>query len=114
MGIRWTLGDQTSLSEAFVTSATELPEMCLPVAYVVRIRGVPSDVWVGQHAALTITVSRNRTRPATTSLRGTLKDQAHLMGLLMELYDLGYPILSVKYLPAQDTPEQRTNLAVVR
>jgi hypothetical protein len=88
--------------------------MCRPAAYVVRVLGVLNDVRVAQHAAVNITVSADLSKPATTALTVTLKDQAHLMSLLMELYELGYPILSVEYLPMQSAPESRANSAVVR
>jgi hypothetical protein len=79
--------------------------MCRPAAYVFRVLGVLDDVRVAQHPAVNITVSPDLSKPATTALTVTLKDQAHLMSLLMELYELGYPILSVEYLPTQDAPE---------
>ena len=40
-----------------MVSATELPDMCGSVAYVVRVLGVLNNVWLAQHAALNITVS---------------------------------------------------------
>jgi hypothetical protein len=88
-----------------MTSVTELPGMCRPVSYVVRVLGVPTDGRVAQYAAVNVTVSPDLSRPDTTALTVTLKDQAHLMSLLMELYELGYPILSVEYLPTQGAPE---------
>ena len=105
MGIVLTLGGQTSPGEVLMVSATELPDMCGSVAYVVRVLGVLNDVRLAQHAALNVIVTPDLSRPATTALTGTLKDQAHLMSLLMELYDLGYPILSVEYLPVESAPE---------
>jgi len=79
--------------------------MCRPAAYEARVLGVLNDVRVAQQAAVTITVSPDLSEPATTALTATLKDQAHLLSLLMELYELGYPILSVEYLRTQDKPE---------
>ena len=62
-----------------------------------------SDTWAAEYIAMNMAVDIDPSRPDTTTLVGTLKDQAHLVGLLTRLYDQGYPILSVEYLPTQDT-----------
>ena len=53
---------------------------------------------------MNLTVDIDSTGADTTTLIGTLKDQAHLVGLLTRLFDQGYPILSVEHLPTPDTP----------
>ena len=85
-------------------SGAEHLDMCRPAVYVVRVLGALSDTWASTYATMTTTVDHVQTNQATTTLVGTLKDQAHLVGLLMRLYDQGYPILFVEYLPAMAAP----------
>jgi hypothetical protein len=83
-----------------MSKATEMPDMCQPVSYVICVRGILNDTWADLHMALNITVDHDAGGPSTTELTGILKDQAQLVGLIMRLYDQGYPILSITYLPA--------------
>ena len=45
---------------------------------------------------MTISVSDEDDAPATTTLTGTVADQAALLGLLQQLYTLGLPLLLVR------------------
>lgn len=49
--------------------------------------------------------SRVHGNPAITTLTGVVVDQACLISVLIELYDLGYPLLDVKRL-SDVVPEQ--------
>ncbi len=85
-----------------MTTPSEAPDLwCQPVAYAVRVQGAVSDTWIAEYAALKMTVDRDAEGVVTTSLVGTLRDQAQLIGLLTRLYDLSHPIISVQCLPAQ-------------
>jgi hypothetical protein len=81
-------------------SATEHVDMCRPAVYAVRVQGALGDTWTAAYTTMTIKVDHVEDNQATTTLVGTLKDQAQLVGLLMRLFDLGYPILFVEHLPA--------------
>ena len=83
--------------------------MDAPLACTIRIQGALSPHWSARLGALTITLCD---RPgagaaATTELRGALLDQAALVGVLMTLYDLGYPLLAVRCAPAPGGPTAR-------
>lgn len=64
--------------------------------YTITVQGcVPAD-WVDYLGGLTVTTNTKTTQPITT-LSGTMTDQAALMGVLNNLYNLGFSILSVEY-----------------
>ncbi len=86
-----------------MTGSLQQPDMWGPIAYLIRITGILSDTWAAEYAAMNIAVEIDASRPNTTTLVGTLKDQAQLIGLITHLYDQGYPIIAVEYLPPPGT-----------
>ena len=69
-----------------------------PAIYAIRIGGVLAPSWSDQLGGMRITVVEAGDE-AITELVGRLADQAALHGILAALYELGFPMLSVEYLP---------------
>jgi hypothetical protein len=63
--------------------------------YRIRIQGRLGTQWADYLGGLDISVSRGD--PPVTTLSGRVIDQAALIGIINGLYDLGFPLLSVKY-----------------
>ena len=61
--------------------------------YEIKVKGVLDAAWAGYFGGLAI-VSKD----GETTLSGTVVDQAALHGLLMQIRDLGLPLLSVERL----------------
>ena len=78
----------------------------LPSSYRIRVEGPVSAGWVSRLADMTIRVRQAASRQQVTTLTGEMRDQAALMGVLTELYDMGFPLLKVERLgpppPAED------------
>jgi hypothetical protein len=70
----------------------------LPSRYRIRVQGPLSADWASRLAEMTITVRQAASRQQVTTLTGEVRDQAALMGVLMALYDLGFPLLNVERL----------------
>jgi hypothetical protein len=69
-----------------------------PATYAIRICGVLAPTWSDHMGGMRITVVEAGDE-AITELVGRLADQAALHGVLAGLYELGFPMLSVEYLP---------------
>lgn len=69
-----------------------------PASYVIRIRGALEPEWSARLGGLRILVVSAGPYTAT-ELSGRLPDQAALIGVLISLYDLGLPLLSVERMP---------------
>lgn len=65
--------------------------MSAPSRYELRVDGHLADRWSAWFGGLTLV----REPDGTTTLRGTVTDQAELHGLLAKIRDLGVPLLSV-------------------
>jgi hypothetical protein len=86
----------------------------LPGRYRIRVQGQLSASWSGRLSDMAITVRHPAGRQAITTLTGTVRDQAALMGVLSTLYDMGCPLLKVERLdalPKDETPNGRTELS---
>lgn len=83
-----------------VTRAGGSP-MDTPRRYVIHVEGPLDLTWSDRLGGLTISVIRTDGN-TMTELSGSLRDQSALMGILMGLYDLGLPLISVMYRPGQD------------
>ncbi len=71
----------------------------------ISILGFLSADWSDRLGSLKIaTLSSTDGQPVTT-LTGEVVDQAALIGVLNALYDLRYPLLSVRYQPQNDSVE---------
>ena len=66
--------------------------------YRIQVQGCVGDDWADWFDGIVVTVKAHPHGPSTTTLTGTLIDQAALQGLLSKLYNLGLPLLSVQIL----------------
>jgi hypothetical protein len=64
------------------------------IPYQIKIAGRPSENWSDWIDRVDIQIDTDPSGLATTTLTGTI-DQAGLIGLLRQLYSLGYPLISV-------------------
>jgi hypothetical protein len=78
-----------------------------PRWYVIHAEGPLDATWSDRLGGLAITVS-GTTNDVTTELSGPLRDQSALMGVLMCLYDLGLPLISVMYQPEHSGGREET------
>ncbi len=67
-----------------------------PQAYVITVRGQVTLEWAEYLGGLEIK-SKQGADQTTTTLSGKLIDQADLLGVLNNLYTLGYSIISVTH-----------------
>jgi hypothetical protein len=64
--------------------------------YEIRVVGKLDENWSNRLGGLMITSSILNNQQVITTLKGNLIDQAALFGVLMTLYDLRLPLLSVE------------------
>ena len=69
------------------------------IVYQIKIAGQPSENWSDWIEPLDIQFETDLSGLTTTSLTGIF-DQAALLGLLRRLYHLGYPLISVNCVKA--------------
>jgi hypothetical protein len=74
-----------------------------PGVYRILIPGQLPAQWADSFGGMTICISPGKTR--TTTLTGVMIDQARLIAVLTELYDLGCTLLEVVRLPDPRTSE---------
>jgi hypothetical protein len=74
------------------------PTLFDPATYTIRVRGALAPTWSDQLGGMRITVTEAGD-DAITELVGRLADQAALHGVLAGLYELGFPMLLVEYIP---------------
>ena len=74
------------------------PRPNAPAHYEIRVEGHLDEHWSAWFGSLTLI----REDDGTTTLRGTVTDQAELHGLLAKVRDLGAPLLSVNTSDAPD------------
>ena len=67
-----------------------------PANYEIRVVGKLDENWSNRLGGLMITSSILNNQQVITTLEGNLIDQAALFGVLMTLYDLRLPLLSVE------------------
>ena len=72
--------------------------MASPAKYRIRIQGYLDNTWANQLGELTFTNHLTSRQPMETVLTGQVMDQAELLGVLNNLYGLGFPLLSVECL----------------
>ena len=76
-----------------------------PGRYQISIQGVLSADWSDRLGGLEIVTTPSADGPPVTTLTGEVVDQAVLLGVLTTLYDLRYPLLSVRYQAQGDSVE---------
>jgi hypothetical protein len=75
-----------------------------PATYRIEVRGRLTADWQDRLAGMTVTPIREGPGEYMTELRGLLRDQAELSGVLDTLYHLHLPILRLEQI--DDSPEQ--------
>jgi hypothetical protein len=65
-----------------------------PITYQIKIAGRPSENWADWIDKVDIQIDTDTSGLAITTLIGAI-DQAGLIGLLRQLYSLGFPLISV-------------------
>lgn len=72
------------------------------IPYQIKIAGRPSENWSDWIDEVDIQIDTDSAGLSTTTLTGTI-DQAGLIGLLRQLYSLGFPLISVNcFRPGED------------
>jgi len=74
------------------------PSIGSAATYQIRVIGQINENWATRLGGLTIISSKEADQQIVTSLQGDLVDQAALFGVLMTLYDLRLPLISVECL----------------
>jgi hypothetical protein len=69
-----------------------------PATYRISVEGRIPAGWRDRLEGMTITEDLSEAGPPVTTLAGELSDQAALAGVLIALYELHLPVLSVKRL----------------
>jgi hypothetical protein len=75
-----------------------------PLDCTIRAAGALDARWSDRLGGLRVRASGDDSDSPVTELSGTLLDQGALVGVLMTLYDLGLPLLSVACRAAQRRP----------
>jgi hypothetical protein len=75
-----------------------------PGTYRIRVQGHLAAHWTDALGGMAISCREGRGKPSTSTLTGTLIDQACLMGVLTALYEMGYTLLDVKRLHESSAP----------
>ena len=69
-----------------------------PAAYRIYVKGFLDESWSDRFSGLQIENQTSTTEPPTTILQGTLLDQAQLLGVLNNLYEMHMSLISVELL----------------
>ena len=72
-----------------------------PANYRIRLQGNLDQSWSVYLEEMTITVAKTAAGAPVTVLTGRLVDQAALVGVLNNVYDLGFSLLSVECLECE-------------
>ena len=70
----------------------------MPAHYRILLRGGLDENWSCSLSDMKISVSVNAEKVTITTLKGELQDQAALMGVLNQIYDLGLPLILVQWM----------------
>ena len=74
-----------------------------PATYRIRVKGYLDSSWTDRLGGLTITPISQGDEQMITNLSGQLLDQAALFGVLVALYDMRLPLISVDWLEVTST-----------
>ncbi|MFN8484186.1 MAG: hypothetical protein U0768_14205 [Anaerolineae bacterium] len=77
----------------------------LPGHYRIRVQGCVSASYSVRLSDMAIATHQQRGQQAVTILTGDVRDQAALMGVLIALFDMGFPLLEVERLGTPRTAE---------
>ena len=93
---------ETTSEKAFIMKQAEPLKLISPAKYRIRIQGYLDNTWASQFGELTFTNHLASRQPLVTVLTGQVMDQGELLGILSQLYSLGFPLLSVECLEIHD------------
>ncbi len=79
-----------------MTNETNHLGMQARCAYCIRVEGWIAARWKDWFNGMAITLEGDVETRATSTLQGVVSDQAALLGLLQNLYNLGFPLLMVE------------------
>ncbi len=71
------------------------------IPYQIKIAGRPNENWSSWNTNMEIQIDTDPSGLATTTLTGFI-DQAALIGLLRQLYNLGFPLISINCIQSQE------------
>jgi hypothetical protein len=74
-----------------------------PATYYIQVQGWLNESWSEDLGGLTISARLDADRRPVTTLTGELLDQAALLGVLTQVYDLGLPLMLVQWLTKDET-----------
>ena len=69
-----------------------------PAAYRIYVKGFLDESWSDRFSGLQIENQTSASEPPTTILQGKLLDQAQLLGVLSNLYEMHMSLISVELL----------------
>lgn len=67
-----------------------------PASYVIRVQGYLDEIWSDRLGNMTITMASSESQAPVTILKGKIKDQSELVGVLNGLHQMRVPILSIE------------------
>jgi hypothetical protein len=73
-----------------------------PATYRIQIQGYLDNTWASQLGEKTFTNHLASRQPIVTVITGQVMDQTELLGFLVKLYSLGFPLVSVEYLETDE------------
>jgi hypothetical protein len=85
------------------TRPDEAPTMDMPIACVIRVQGTVPPEWLARLGGLRLAAA-GADPAADSELRGELRDQAALHGVLLALHTLGLPVRTVACTPIGHRP----------
>ena len=74
----------------------------VPASYRITVPGCLGENWSDWAEGMAIVVDSGGDGPPTTTLTGTVADQAALQSLLRRLYSLGLPLISVDWIDIEE------------
>ena len=80
-----------------------------PAIYLIRVQGCLEDVWSDRLANMTITMDLSDNMAPVSTLKGRIRDQTELVGVLNGLYQLRMPLLYMEIINEEINEEHRIN-----
>ena len=71
--------------------------------YEIRIQGALTETWSDKLLGLQILINRDNPQFPVTTLIGKLSDQTALKGIMRTLWDLHFPVISIKLLDVEES-----------
>ncbi len=74
----------------------KIPHSWSPATYLIEVLGELEASWTDRLGGMRISSRKMEDRSVVTTLKGRLKDQAELTGVLNSLYNMHFPLLRVQ------------------